>query len=183
MTFAIPEGLAPEAYPLAWLVGTWRGEGVLAYPGIEESPFTAEVEVESDGGPYLSWSSRWWLLRAPDDVAPLDVAARPDPVWATEIGWWRLPPQDPSAAANAARPVELLIADPSGHVAVYVGEVRGARIDLASDVIARTETGAEVTAGRRLLGLVEGDLMWAFDLAAFGHPVRPYASARMRRVS
>ena len=28
MTFAFPDGLAPEAYPLAWLVGRWSGTGV-----------------------------------------------------------------------------------------------------------------------------------------------------------
>ena len=34
MKFIIPEGLAPEVYPLAWLVGRWHGEGVVGYPGM-----------------------------------------------------------------------------------------------------------------------------------------------------
>ena len=47
---------------------------------------------------------------------------------------------------------------------------------------ARTATGADVTAGRRLYGLVNGELMWAHDLAAFGQPLQSYASARLSRV-
>ena len=52
-----PEGLAPEVYPLAWLVGTWRGEGVVDYPGIDEATFTQEIVIDHDGGPYLSYTS------------------------------------------------------------------------------------------------------------------------------
>jgi hypothetical protein len=83
---------------------------------------------------------------------------------------------------SALSPVELLLADPSGHVAVYVGATGNGRIDLVSDVIARTATGAEVSAGKRLYGLVNGELMWAHDLAAFGHELQSYASARLSRV-
>ena len=35
-SFTFSDDLAPELYPLAWLVGTWRGPGVLSYPGISE---------------------------------------------------------------------------------------------------------------------------------------------------
>lgn len=31
-SFVLPDGLGPELYPLAWMVGTWRGPGVLSYP-------------------------------------------------------------------------------------------------------------------------------------------------------
>lgn len=172
--FVVPEGLAPETYPLAWLVGSWRGSGVHGYPGVPEAGFFADVAVASDGGPYLSWSCRWWL----DVEAPPDRQVPNTPPWAVETGWWRVPPHD----GGPPHPVELLVADPSGHVAVYVGQVDGARIDLVSDLVARTETGADVTAGRRMLGLVDGELMWAFDLAAFGQPLQAYASARLNRV-
>ena len=48
--------------------------------------------------------------------------------------------------------------------------------------MARTATAAEVTASNRLYGLVEGDLMWVWELAAFGHPLQSYASARLSRL-
>jgi len=207
--FVLPEGLAPEIYPLAWLVGRWRGEGVVGYPGVEESAFTQELEITHDGGPYLAYRTTVRLVVAPDDAAAIDPAAidpaagdpaagdvaddpdaappavtgAPDgPVWSTEAGYWRVPPERPEDLAPEQHPVELLLADPSGHVAVYVGAVGNGRIDLASDLVAHTATGAAVNAGKRLYGLVEGDLMWAHDLAAFGQPLQSYASGRLSRV-
>ncbi len=194
MAFTLPEGLAPEMYPLAWLVGRWHGEGVVGYPGIEETAFTQDVVIDHDGGPYLSYVSTIRLVVAPDDASALADAdgtpagdapaadAEPGPVWSTEQGFWRIPPERPEGLGSDLFPVELLLADPSGHVAVYVGATGNGRIDLVSDVIARTATGAEVTGGKRLWGLVQGELMWAHDLAAFGHDLQSYASARLSRV-
>ena len=198
MAFTLPEGLAPEVYPLAWLVGRWSGEGVVGYPGIDEAPFTQVVEFTHDGGPYLAYTSTIRLVEVPDDAAALvadgvtpdgpahdDVPPGPvdgpGPVWATESGYWRVPPERTEDLTDEQHPVEVLLSDPSGHVALYVGAVGKGRIDLVSDLIARTATGAEVSAGKRLYGLVEGDLMWAHDIAAFGHPMQSYASARLVR--
>ena len=66
MAFTLPEGLAPEMYPLAWLVGRWHGEGVVGYPGIEETAFTQDVVIDHDGGPYLSYTSTIRLVVVPD---------------------------------------------------------------------------------------------------------------------
>ncbi|GIG21396.1 UPF0678 fatty acid-binding protein-like protein [Cellulomonas chitinilytica] len=179
-----PEGLAPEVYPLAWLVGRWHGPGVVGYPGIDETAFTQDVVFDHDGGPYLSYTSTIRLVVAPDDAAALDEDAADDdgPVWASESGYWRVPPERPDDLTDDQHPVELLLADPSGHVALYVGTVGKGRIDLVSDLIARTASGADVSAGKRLYGLVQGELMWAHDIAAFGQPMQSYASARLARV-
>ena len=198
MPFVLPEGLAPEVYPLAWLVGRWRGEGVVGYPGVEESTFTQELEITHDGGPYLAYRTTVRLVVAPDDAAEIDpdalASADPDaapadaptteagPVWSTESGYWRVPPERPADVPDDHHPVELLLADPSGNVAVYVGTIGNGRVDLASDLIAHTSSGAAVNAGKRLYGLVNGELMWAHDLAAFGEPMQPYASGRLSRV-
>lgn len=195
MAFTLPDGLAPEMYPLAWLVGQWHGEGVVGYPGIEETAFTQDVVVDHDGGPYLSYTSTIRLVVAPDDAsaladpdgapapdAPVTEDEEPGPVWSTEQGYWRIPPERPEGMGSELHPVELLLADPSGHVAVFVGATGNGRIDLVSDLIARTATGAEITAGKRLYGLVQGELMWAHDLAAFGQELQSYASARLSRV-
>jgi hypothetical protein len=179
-----PEGLAPEVYPLAWLVGTWRGEGVVDYPGIDEATFTQEIVVASDGGPYLSYTSTIRLVVAPSDTAALEDEPLA-PVWQTESGYWRIPPERPTdwGLTDDQHAVELLVADPSGHVALYIGAVGKGRIDLVSDAVVRTASGAEVSAGKRLYGLVNGELMWAHDIAAFGHPMQSYASGRLERVA
>ena len=46
----------------------------------------------------------------------------------------------------------------------------------------RTASADEYTAGQRLYGLVEGDLLWTFDKAAGGHPLQNHLWARLRRV-
>ena len=74
----------------------------------------------------------------------------------------------------------MLLAHPTGFVEIYLGEVDGAKIELRTDVVARTETAKEYTAGHRLYGLVEGELMWAYDMAAVGQPLQPHLSAQLR---
>ncbi len=209
MTFSLPDGLAPEVYPLAWLVGRWRGEGVVGYPGIEETAFVQDVVFDHDGGPYLRYRSTIRLIVAPDDAAALATspAASPatspaddeplptaggvvphpghadgGPVWSTESGYWRVAPERPDDLPENQFPLEVLMADPAGHLALYVGAVGNGRVDLVSDLIARTATAAEMAAAKRLYGLVNGELMWAWDLAAFGHPMQTYASARLARL-
>jgi THAP4-like, heme-binding beta-barrel domain len=212
MAFAIPEGLAPEVYPLAWLLGTWRGPGFLAYPAIPERPFVQEVTFAHDGGPYLTYTSTIRLLdevgadegdddgapaapatdESPDAAAPAPAPAAtevryvPGTVWSAESGYWRVVPgQQPASSgpAGAVPPteIEVLLAEPSGHVSVYLGAVQGPRIEIATDLVARTATAADVSAVTRMYGLVGGELMWAMDMAAFGHEMQSYASARLAR--
>lgn len=186
MSFTIPGGLAPEVYPLAWLVGRWEGEGVVSYPTIPEARIRQEVVVDHDGGPYLRWSATLWLA-AEDGAGAGAGAAEPGDaevhgqVWSTEAGYWRIPPDRPADTPDGKDPVELLLIDPAGHLTLYAGIVGNGRIDLASDLIARTPDAAEVSAATRLYGLVDGALLWAWDIAAFGEPLQSYASARLVR--
>ncbi len=169
MSFVLPEGLAPEVYPLAWLVGAWRGTGEVGYPGVPRAEVVADVVVEHDGGPYLAWTSTLRL-------------AGEDHVWSTERGFWRVPPDRPEDLPADRYPVELLLVDPAGHLTLYAGVAGSGRIDLASDLVARTPDAAELSAASRLYGLVEGELLWTWDIAAFGEPLQSYASARMARL-
>lgn len=175
--FNIDPNISPEAAPLAWLVGTWVGEGELGYPGIEPARFTQRLEISHDGGPYLTHNSEIRLL---DEEGVGQV-------WSSERGYWRVPPQE--ALEDLTKPgesrqieIELLLAEPTGHVSVYLGIANGPRIDLATDLIARTASGAEIEAATRLYGLVQGKLMWAHDLAAFGHELQSYSSAQLNRL-
>jgi hypothetical protein len=156
--------------PLAWLVGTWAGAGVVGYPTMEaDLRFGQEVVFSSDGRPFLGYSSRTWLL---DDegrqVRPL----------ASETGYWR-PVEAPEGSAGIG--LEVLLAHPTGVVEVYLGVAEGPRVTLHTDAVARTSTAKEYTAGSRLYGLVEGDLLWALDMAAMGRPLTSHASARLKR--
>lgn len=166
--------------PLSWLIGRWEGVGVLGHParGETDRQFGQVVEFAHDGRDFLSYTSTTWGLdEAGGTTEPLDV----------ETGYWRPQPVDlstpPPADGPRAVELEVLLAHPTGVVEVLTGTARGPRIDLTSDVVARTTTAHEYTAGSRMYGLVEGDLLWALDVTLAGHPLRSYASARLKRVS
>lgn len=192
MSFTIPEGLAPEVYPLAWLVGTWRGPGFIDYPGIGECPILVEATFSADGGPYLLYEATTWELENPPANLEGDidvVALTPGQMWTRESGYWRVPPQQaptaPTSTSGDDQParteLEVLLAEPTGHVSVYLGVVQGPRVQLATDLMARTATGAEITAAQRMYGLVNSELMWATDMAAFGEEMQSYSSGRLQR--
>jgi hypothetical protein len=168
MPIQIDSNLAPQLTPLAWLVGTWVGVGIVGYPTMSETRFGQEVTFSHDGRPFLVCTSRTWLLD--DEGNQVRFAA-------TETGYWR----PAGEAAEGGLAVEVLLAHPTGIVEVYVGRAYGARVDLATDVVARTATAKEYTAATRMYGLVEGDLLWVMDMAAVGHPLQSHASARLRR--
>lgn len=165
----IPADLPAALVPLAWLLGTWRGVGVGgqgAGPAGPDSDFRfgQEVVFRWDGDPLLAYDSRTWLL---------DEAGEPGRPHVSESGFWRPGP--------AVGEVEVVLASSGGVVEVYVGAQEGPRIELGTDVVARTATGAPYTAGHRLYGLVEGDLLYAHDMALGDQPLRPAMSARLKR--
>lgn len=157
--------LHPDLAPLAFLLGEWEGAGVGGYPTIESFRFGQEISFTHTGKPFLVYSSRTWLLDAEGGLSrPL----------ARETGYWRAQPDDE---------VEVTLAHPSGIVEIYVGTVTGNRVELVTDVVARTRSAKEVTAGKRLYGLIGEDLGWAFDMAAVGQPLQSHLSAQLKRVS
>ena len=45
----------------------------------------------------------------------------------------------------------------------------------------RTGSAKEYSAGHRMYGLVEGDLLWAYDMAAMGQELQPHTHAQLVR--
>ncbi len=163
MPEASPE-LHPSLVPLRFLLGRWEGAGVGGYPTIESFHFGQELTFSHNGKPFLIYSSRTWLLDADG------VPGRP---LAMEAGFWR--PQPGSE-------LEVLLAHPTGITEIYLGEVTGTKIEMSTDMVARTASAKEVTAGHRLYGLVGADLAWAYDMAAVGEPLQPHLSAQLKQV-
>ncbi len=153
----------PSLAPLLYLLGRWEGAGVGGYPTIESFRFGQEISFSHNGKPYLIYSSRTWLL---DDEGAI---GRP---LAMESGFWRPQPDNQ---------LEVLLAHPTGFVEVYLGQVSGTKIEMATDAVVRTSSAKEVTAGRRLYGLIGTDLGYAYDLAAVGQPLQPHLSAQLKR--
>ena len=155
----------PDLAPLRFLLGRWEGAGVGGYQTIESFQFGQEISFSHNGKPYLIYLSRTWLL---------DDEGMPSRPLAMETGFWRPQPQNK---------VEVVLAHPTGVAEIYLGEVTGTKVELATDVVARTASAKEVTAGHRLYGLVGGDLAYAYDMAAVGQPLQPHISAQLKRVS
>ena len=76
-----------------------------------------------------------------------------------------------------------MIATPDGRVSLFVGVIKAPRMNLVSDAMVRSATGAEVSASQLQVGLVESDLLFAYDMAAFGEEMQSYAAGRLSRVT
>jgi hypothetical protein len=156
--------LHPRLEPISFLLGTWRGAGLGGYAGMDDFGYEQELEWSHDGRPFLRYESRTWITGQDGE------RLRPG---ASETGWWRPGPTDLS--------LEVLLAHPTGIVEVYVGNVFARRVEIVTDLVARTETAREVNALKRLYGMVEDELMYAIDMAAEGTPLRSHLSARLSR--
>ena len=64
---------------------------------------------------------------------------------------------------------------------LYFGQIKGARVDIGTDAVLRSPNAKEYSAGQRMFGLVEGALLWAWDMAALGVSMRSHASGRLER--
>lgn len=149
------------------LVGVWRGEGEVNYPTIDGPyRFAQQLTISHDGRPFLHHEARSWLLDAEGNV--IRPAAR-------ETGWWR--PQ-------ADDTIELLLCHSSGILELFYGRPKSQTAwELGTDAVVRSTTAKEVTAAKRLYGIVAGgDLGYVEERAMVGQPMTPHVSALLHRV-
>lgn len=148
---------------VAWLLGNWHGNGRGDYPTIEPFSYEQDVVFAHDGRPFLHYFSRTWITD--DDGNQL----RPG---ALETGFLRATDET----------LELVLVHPAGYAEVWYGNTDGPRLEMATDVVARTQTAKEYTEGKRMYGLVDGDLMYAFDMAAVDQPLQSHLWGQLKRV-
>ena len=194
----LPTDLPAELVPLSWLVGVWEGTGVIDYGDHAYSgEFTHRVSFSHDGGDYLNYSAEAWLHG--EEGARTRLVA--------ELGYWRL-----SRAATDADPgpgllpptaepvtrtaddierlrnteggfdIEVALVHADGVSELYLGQIRGPRIDIATDAVVRPAGTKAYAAATRMYGLVDAHLLWAWDVAALGFELGSHASARLARV-
>ena len=86
----------PEVQPFAWLIGTWRGEGVGGYPTLEQDfRYGEQITFDCPGKPLLTFESRTWAV---DDGRPLSLSS----------GFWRpTSPTDVEVVLATALPPDL----------------------------------------------------------------------------
>jgi THAP4-like, heme-binding beta-barrel domain len=128
--------LNPAVKPVAFLLGTWRGEGEGQYPSIQPFRYREEIMFSHNGKPFLIYTQR---TEAIDTGQPMHG----------EAGYLRL--------VGEGR-VEFVIAQPIGYAEISLGRVDGQRIDVECTNVARTPSAKPVTSISRSLWL-EGDTL------------------------
>ena len=197
----LPTDLPADLAPLSWLVGVWEGTGVIDYEADGHrfaGEFGHRVSFSHDGGGYLNYSAHAWLIG--DDGEKAGSLA-------SEVGFWRLSRPSTDADAGPALLPAVIAADPrtaddvellrndeggfdieasivhsDGVTELYLGQIRGPRIDIATDAVVRTAAAKPYAAATRMYGLVDAHLLWAWDIAALGQELASHASARLARV-
>lgn len=199
--FDLPTDLPADIVPLSWLLGVWEGTGVIDHE-VGDTAFAGEfahrVSFSHDGGDYVNYAASAWLLGDGESRTPL----------VAETGYWRLarPAEDadpgpallpPVAARENPRTaddveklrnaeggfdLEVALVHSDGITELYLGQVRGPRIDLATDAVVRPASAKPYASATRMYGYVDGHLLWAWDIAALGGSLASHASARLARV-
>jgi hypothetical protein len=163
----IPTDLPAELVPLSWLIGVWEGTGVIDYG--EHSltgEFTHRVSFSHDGGDYLNYSAEAWLHDAEGSGSRTRLVAE-------DIERLR--------NADGGFDIEAALVHADGVSELYLGQIKGPRIDIATDAVVRPAGAKNYAAATRMYGLVDGHLLWAWDIAALGYELAAHASARLAR--
>jgi hypothetical protein len=151
--------LNPALAPVAFLLGTWRGEGEGHYPSIKPFRYREEIRFTHNGKPFLIYNQR---TESPDTDQPMHA----------EAGYLRL--------VGEGR-VEFVIAQPIGYAEISLGRVDGQRIDVESASVGRTPTAKPVTSISRSLWMEGETLRYELKMGMGGAPPAPHLAASFRR--
>ncbi|HET9671570.1 MAG TPA: FABP family protein [Actinomycetota bacterium] len=145
--------------PLAFLLGTWRGEGEGVYPGVDPFRYREELTFTHVGDAFLLVTESSWT----PDGHPLHF----------ERGTLR--------PVSEGR-VDLTLAHPIGVAEVAEGTLDGRAITTRSTAIARTATGSPVVEIERRYRLDDRTLAYELDMATDGVARTFHVRARLERV-
>ena len=192
--FVIPDDLPIELTPFTFLLGNWSGTGVVSYP-VGDSPAieiefsqtmsfvphsNGRLEFSSESkdmdGKLITQERGFWMLSRPNsesDAGPGLLPSNGEPLLTVreDLELWR--------NEKGGFDMEALIIQPTGVAELYFGQIKGARVDIGTDAVMRSPNAKEYSAAQRMFGLVEGALLWAWDMAALSSPMKSHASARL----
>lgn len=153
--------LDPAVRPLAFLLGTWRGEGEGHYPTIQPFRYREEIRFWHTGKPFLVYTQR---TEAASDRRPLH----------TEMGYLR--------GVGEGR-VELVVAQHIGFAEISVGMVHDNRLELKSIHLGRTPTAKVVTAVERDIWLDQHTLHYDLRMATETVGLTNHLRASFQRIA
>ncbi|CAK9223452.1 unnamed protein product [Sphagnum jensenii] len=151
--------LHPALEPLAFLLGTWRGEGEGGYPTIQSFKYGEEIKLWHSGKPVMAYAQKTWK------------AASGEPMHA-ESGYWR-PKPDGS--------IEVVIAQSTGLAEVLKGtfDAEQKRVQLQSSLVGNA---SKVQAIGRLFEVEGKELKYTVDMATLTHELQPHLRAVLTKI-
>lgn len=148
--------LHPDVAHLAFLLGTWRGEGRGEYPTIDDFTYVEESTYGHVGKPFLAYSQK---TKGADGV-PLHA----------EVGYLR--------PVGADR-VELVLAHPSGITEIQAGSVEGHSLALQTTTVGLTPTAKDVRSLTRTIDVTDGEMRYVIEMAAVGQALQFHLEATL----
>ncbi|WP_312350675.1 heme-binding beta-barrel domain-containing protein [Actinomyces sp.] len=188
----IPADLPPELAPVAWMLGSWRGWGMLATPGEEPDRVVVE-DVEADiVGTQMRMVTTVREAVTRGEIDPMLDAADgleqviPGDVLRQETLYLKvLPGSGHLPAPGEYEPRELMASgsDMDGFATLWAGVDVGPRAQLVSDAIARDSQAEDVEHLTRMYGMVAGELMWTQERTLGGEEAVIDLSGRLMRTA
>ena len=152
--------MAPELHPevahLAFLLGTWKGEGGGDYPTIEGFTYVEESTYGHVGKPFLAYSQK---TRGVDGL-PLHA----------EVGYLRPVGSDG---------LELVLAHPSGITEIQAGTIDGQSIRLRTTTVGLAPTAKDVRSLTRSIDVADSKMDYLIEMAAVGQPLQFHLKATL----
>ncbi|MFI5042119.1 MAG: FABP family protein [Acidimicrobiales bacterium] len=151
--------LHPDLVAVAWLLGSWEGEGEGRYPTITAFSYREQVTWAHVGKPFLAYAQSTW---SSDDGRPLHG----------ERGYLRV----------ADGRAELIIAHSSGFTEIATGDP-GDPLLLWCPAVAGTPSAKDVQTIDRRFWLEAGELRYELGMAAVGQGHQLHLRGSLRRTS
>jgi len=152
--------LHQDLRPLAFLLGTWRGEGRGEYPTIDPFSYVEELTFDHVGDTFLCYQQASW---SPVGRVPIHF----------ERGFLR-----PGEAGR----IEFTLAHPIGLTEIAEGTLDGTAFELTSTSVGRTTTGLTTTAVIRSVRVDGDSLRYRTDMATDETPMALHLEAELHRV-
>ena len=153
--------LHPDMKPLAFLLGTWRGEGAGEWPTSEPFRYGEELIFEHVGRPRLDYRQSSWDL---EDNSAVHY----------ERGFFRI---------HGPGKVGIVLAHQMGAVEVAEGTVSGSVIECASTSVGLLSSAPEITELRRRIEVADDTLTYDLWMAMTDIPLTHHVTSKLERVS
>lgn len=189
----IPDNLPVELAPIAWMLGTWQGWGMLSQEGeAPDRPVIEEIRAEICDTQMRMTTSIYAATTT--DGAEMDpmldsfqglAALTAGELLREETMYLRLLPGSgelPPPGEYEPRELMASAATTNGLAALWAGVSMGPRIQMISDAIARDSHAQPIEHQGRMYGLVGGEMMWTQEHTLEGQETAVDISGRLARV-